>query len=186
MTGTTAGRRYVALLRAINLGARNRVPMARLREVCEQAGCTDVKTYIASGNVVLSSTASAAELRRKLEAAIEAEFGITIVVVVLTAHELSQVVERNPFKSADPATIHVAFASGDLDAEAKKRFGARQANPDSEVDAAAVVGRQIYLRLPHGFGGASLPGIAISKVQPPVTIRTWRTVTKLHELVAAD
>lgn len=178
--------RFVALLRGINLGARNRVPMAKLRELCEQVGASDVKTYIASGNVVLSSASSAGELRKALEEGIEADFGFNIVVVVLTAHEFSQAVKRNPFKGADPATLHVAFASGDLDAEARKRLDVGRVNSDAGVDAAAVVGRQIYLRLPNGFGGASLPGIAINKVTPPVTVRNWRTVMALNDMVAAD
>jgi uncharacterized protein (DUF1697 family) len=180
---TRAKARYVALLRGINLGPRNRVSMAKLRQICEDAGCVNVRTYIASGNVVFDSHLTAATLRSRLERDIEEELRLNIAVVVLTASELAQIVKRNPFASEDPGSLHVAFGVDDLDRKTVELF--ESISPSSD-EAAAVVGRQIYFRLPHGFGTATLPGVALSKVRPPVTIRNWRTVQKLNQMVNDD
>jgi uncharacterized protein (DUF1697 family) len=173
---------YVALLRAINLGTRNRVPMARLREVVEQIGATNARTYIASGNVLFDSDLTAERLKAKLEQAIEAEFGFKCAVVVLTAVQLGQVVRHNPFRRADAKQIHVAFATGPIPTRLKAQFN--QINSDNEK--AAVVGRRIYMWLPHGFGQATIPGMAMSKTEPPLTIRTLRTVVALNEMAASQ
>jgi uncharacterized protein (DUF1697 family) len=101
----------VALLRAINLGARNKVPMAALRDVCRSVGADNVRTYIASGNVVFDSPLAAAPLRDQLEGALQREFGFYVPVRLLTQRELELVVLRNPFaasSSIDEArgTVH--------------------------------------------------------------------------------
>src|SRR6266542_6160532 len=97
---------YVALLRGINLGARNRVAMADLRAVVEQAGGEDVRTYVQSGNVVFRSRSSAARLVASLQAGIRRALGLDVAVLVKTRQQLAKLVERNPFASADPSTLH--------------------------------------------------------------------------------
>jgi uncharacterized protein (DUF1697 family) len=174
------GRRYVALLRGINLAGRNRVPMARLREVCEAAGATNVRTYIASGNVVLDSELSAAALRERMEHDIKTEFGIAIVVVVLTAAELAAAISKNPYKKAEPGTLHVAFAPSDF----AKADVDRLHKLDFPVEELAVIGRQIYYHLPNGYGNAQLPR-EIDRAKLKVTARNWRTVLALNEMAAA-
>src|SRR5919201_3050471 len=89
------GRRIV-LLRGINLGARNRISMPDLRELLGGAGFEDVRTYLQSGNVVLSSTASPKRVARECEALIADRLGLEIQVVVRTRNELAKVVKRNP------------------------------------------------------------------------------------------
>lgn len=170
-------RRYVALLRGINLGARNRVPMAGLRDLCEQAGATDVRTYIASGNVLFTSPLSAKAIRRKLERAIEKEFRISIFVVILTAGQLAAVIKRNPLAGAQPNTLYVAFATSpiakpDIDRLAKL-----------EIRDIAVRGRLIYMRMPNGYGRSGLAA-EVSRVKVPTTVRNWRTIGVLNELAA--
>jgi uncharacterized protein (DUF1697 family) len=171
------GRRYVALLRGINLAARNRVSMARLRKICEQQGGTDVRTYIASGNVVLTSSLAASTLRPKLEKAIETEFHINILVVVLTAQELADAVKRNPFPKAEPGTLHVAFAANPIaKADVDRLHGL-----DFPPEEVAVRGDQIYFHLPNGYGRARLPK-EVDRVKVKTTVRNWRTVTALLEM----
>jgi uncharacterized protein (DUF1697 family) len=172
--------RYVALLRGINLGARNRVPMARLRELCEASGATNARTYIASGNVVLNSQHAAYTVASNLERAIESEFGISIAVVVLTAAEVATVVKRNPFPKAALKTLYVAFAAKPISRTATAELEALDFSPDE----LAVRGRQIYMHLPNGYGRARLPVEMDRRAGQPITVRNWRTVTTLTDLAS--
>ncbi len=104
-------RRYVCLLRGINVGGRNRVSMAKLRKACAEIGCEDIQTYIASGNLVCTSTLTAERLARSLETAVERDFGITIKVIVVAASRLERVIRDQPFSNAEPNSLHVAFAA---------------------------------------------------------------------------
>lgn len=170
-------RRYIALLRGINLGARNRVPMARLREICEEAGCSDVKTYIASGNIVCTSSFPAETLRHRLEAAIDKEFSISIAVVVMTAPQLAAVIKRNPFPDAEPTALYVAFASGPIGETDTDRLE----QVDFRPEEIAVRGNLVYLLMPTGYGRSHLAA-EVSRVKVPTTVRNWRTVTALNEM----
>src|SRR6186997_342595 len=114
--------------------------MARLREVCERAGASNVRTLIASGNVVLESDLSADALRRRLEHDFEQEFGFAVVFVVLTAGEMKDAVKRNPFSDADPKQVHVAFAAGPIDPLTKQKLEGL----DTGEERAVVVGKRIY------------------------------------------
>ena len=172
-------KRYVALLRAINLGARNRVPMGRLRELCEEAGATEVRTYIASGNVVLTSSLSAAAIRTELQRTIESEFGISTAVVMLTARQLAAVVKNNPFPGAQPNSLHVAFAAGPIPQPDIERLQKLDIQPE-EI---GVRGSQIYMHMPNGYGRSALAA-EVSRVKVPTTVRNWRTVGTLNELAA--
>ena len=174
-------KRYVALLRGINLGTRNRVSMAKLREVCEKVGATNVRTLIASGNVVLDSDLIAGALRRRLELDFEREFGFGVLFVVLSAAEMKDVVEHNPFADAGPKTVHVAFAAESIDGSTKQKLEALDAGDERAV----VRGRWIYMYLPRGFEGVNLLGMGSSKMKPPVTIRGWPTVLKLRDMAAS-
>ena len=88
--------RLVVLLRGINIGSRNRISMPELREALEDAGYDDVRTYLQSGNVVLTSTARAKTVAWKCERLIADRFGLEIAVVARTHGELARVVDRNP------------------------------------------------------------------------------------------
>jgi uncharacterized protein (DUF1697 family) len=170
---------YVALLRGINVGGKTKVPMAALRGVCESAGCEDVATYIQSGNVVLKSKLTADKLRTALEAAIAGEFGFNPAVMIRTAKEMAAVLDRNPYSDADEKSIHVGFLHAAPNAATKKCLAAIDCAPE-EVTA---VDRDLYLHLPNGMGRAALPVQLERCLRPtPVTVRNWRTVTKLVEL----
>ena len=161
---TATKRRYVALLRGINLGPRNRVPMARLRELCDETDATDVRTYIASGNVVFTSRLSAAAIGRRLEQAIEKEFRISISVVILTSQQLAAVIRRNPFSDAQPNSVYVAFAAGPIGKSDVDRLAKLEIQPE-EV---AVRGRLVYMHMPNGYGRSALAA-EVSRVKVSTT-----------------
>lgn len=102
-----AGTRYVALLRGINVGGRNPVPMKDLRAVMEAHGLSDVSTYIQSGNVLFETDAPRADLETGIEAALEKRFGVPLVVVVRSHRQLTSVVARAPAGfGADPDSYY--------------------------------------------------------------------------------
>src|SRR6185436_1315532 len=88
---------YAALLRGVNLGARNRVRMPELRALVEGLGGTDVSTYLQSGNVVFRSDRAAAALAKAIEQSIRSELGLDIAVVIRTRTQLERLVAGNPF-----------------------------------------------------------------------------------------
>src|SRR5579884_285749 len=110
------GRRIV-LLRGINLGPRNRVAMPQLRDLLSDAGYEEVRTYVQSGNVVLTSGQPPDELARECERLIGDRFGLEIPVIVRTGEELAAVVERNPLAdvATNPKRYQVSFLERELD-----------------------------------------------------------------------
>ncbi|HEV7861642.1 MAG TPA: DUF1697 domain-containing protein [Acidimicrobiia bacterium] len=172
---------YVALLRGINVGGKAKVAMAALRDTCVSVGCGDVVTYIQSGNVVLRSTLTADQLRAALEAAIADQLGVSPAVMIRTAKELAAVVAGNPYSEADEKNLHVGFLHAAPDAATKKCLAAIDCDPEH----VRAVGRELYLHLPNGMGRAALPVRMERCLRPtPVTVRNWRTVSKLIELSA--
>jgi uncharacterized protein (DUF1697 family) len=172
---------YVALLRGINVGGKTKIAMAALRDTCAAVGCEDVVTYIQSGNVVLRSRLSADKLRTGLEAAIAADFGFSPAVMIRTAKEMAAVVEGNPYADVDPQYVHVGFLHVPPGAKAEQCLAAVDCDPER----VAVAGRELYLHLPNGMGRANLP-VQIDRCLRPtqMTVRNWRTVTKLVELAS--
>jgi uncharacterized protein (DUF1697 family) len=168
---------YVALLRGINVGGRTKVPMAALRETCESVGCTEVATYIQSGNVVLNSPLDAAKLRAELERAITERLGVSPVVVIRTHAEIDEVITGNPFPTADTGHLHVGFLTEPPDES-------RLADLEHPPEELAVRGAHVYFMLPNGMGRAKLPELYGRRIKIPTTVRNWRTVMRLHEMSA--
>ena len=173
--------RQVVLLRGVNLGSRNRVAMPKLRELLESAGFEDVQTYLQSGNVVLSTTASPTQVVRKVERQIADGFGLDIKVVVRRRAELAKVVERNPLGkvAANPKLYQVSFLAAKPAAKAVGKLEDLAAESEQFV----VVGREIYAWHPDGVARSKLwsalagPGLGVT-----ATARNWTTVTRLLEL----
>jgi uncharacterized protein (DUF1697 family) len=172
--------RYIALLRGINVGGHNKVPMAALRDTCGSIGCTDVATYIQSGNVVLTSALNPKKLRAALESAITEQLGVSPVVVIRTHEQIADVIAGNPFPDADPDHLHVAFLSETPDPTQVASL-AELSYPPEEV---AVRGTDAYFHLPRGLGRAKLPELFGRRVKTPATVRNWRTVNKLLQMSA--
>jgi len=169
---------YAALLRGINVGGHNKVPMGELRALVESIGHTDVTTYIQSGNVVFTSKKSVTPAA--LEGAIKKAFGFDITVVLRTKAELQRVVKDNPFARVNPKTVHVGFMASKPSAAALRDLDTDQFAPDEF----AIKGANLYLHLPNGMGRTKLPPYLDRKLKIPTTVRNWNTVLKLVELTA--
>jgi uncharacterized protein (DUF1697 family) len=173
--------RHIALLRGINLGSRNRVAMPELRELLEDAGFDDVRTYLQSGNVILSSRASPERVARKCERAIAARLAIDIAVVVRTRDELARVVKRNPLGdvAVNPKRYQVSFLGGKLKPGARRELSAAAVEPERLV----VADREIYAWHPDGIGRSKLAALLAGRgLGVTATARNWATVTKLLAL----
>ena len=170
-----APERTVALLRGVNVGGRNLLPMPELRAAVEALGAREVSTYIQSGNVVFRPARPLAAA--ELEAAIRSRFGLEAAVVLRTASELERVLAANPFPAADPRTIHVGFLLADP-APAVRRLELESFAPER----AALIGRELYLELPAGMGRARLPAHLGRRLGAAITYRNWATVTRLAEM----
>ncbi len=172
---------YISLLRGINVGGHNKVPMERLRALCEAIGFEQVRTFIQSGNVVFEA-AKGAELSLKLEKKILAEFGFPVSVVTRTAAELGKAIAANPFvkeSKAEPAKVHIAFLSQAPKAEAVKKLETLA----TKTEQLRHSGHEIYLYYRDGMGKAKLTGSVIERVLGvAATARNWNTVTKLYEM----
>ena len=175
--------RHVVLLRGINIGSRNRVSMPQLREALEDAGFTDVETYLQSGNVVLESRAKPETVRRKVEQLIQEQFGLEIAVVVRTKAELAAVAKRNPHVriAKDPKRYQVTFLSKKLPASAVKELE-QAATSDERV---VVAGREVYAWHPAGVARSKLwSKLAGQGLGVTATSRNWTTVEALLELAS--
>ena len=144
---------HIALLRGINVGGRNRVAMADLREVVLGLGHTEVATYIQSGNVIFTSKeADTARIAAALERAIAKHLGVRPTVVVLTRAELAQVVADNPFPDEpNPRWVHAIFRNGPLGPDELAAVAAAQqrARDEGSDDEARVVGTTLFLHTPR-------------------------------------
>ena len=174
---------HVALLRGINVGGKNKLPMKDLVAMFGKAGCGDARAYIQSGNVIFNaSTGISSRISGVITAQIEKCFGYQIPVVLRTAEQLAKAVSNNPFLKAGAAEqeLHVMFLAG-------VPAGAliRKLDPDrSPPDKYEVRGQEIYLRLPNGAGRSKLTNQYFdSKLATVSTVRNWRTVTTLLELM---
>lgn len=180
-----AGTVHAALLRGINVSGKNKLPMNALREIFEDAGCRDVETYIQSGNVVFAAAARLARrVPRMIRQMIRESFGYDVPVIVRSTGELESIARENPFvmEGADPQTLHVAFLANEPASTQIARLDPHRSPPDRF----AVLGAEIYLCCPKGIGRSKLTTAYFdSKLETTTTIRNWRTVTKLLEMVTA-
>ncbi len=172
---------WVALLRGINVGGKNKLPMKELVGLFESLGCKNVQSYIQSGNVIFDGPAT---LTRKVPGlvavGIQKRWGYDVPVITRTAAELVAAVKRNPFvKHADPAHLYIVFLAG-------KPGAARIAtlDPDrSPPDRFEVLGREIHVYAPNGVARSKLTNRYFdSKLSTVSTARNWKTVHKLIEL----
>src|SRR5918996_1491926 len=102
-------KRYVVLLRGVNVGGKAKLPMAALREICDSVGCSSVETYVQSGNAVLESSLTAAKLSTTLEDAIEEQVGFRPAVVIRRHADLVRVLKNNPYPDTEDRFLHVGF-----------------------------------------------------------------------------
>jgi uncharacterized protein (DUF1697 family) len=176
---------YLALLRGINVGGKNRVPMAELKTCFEELGCEDVRTYIASGNVLFQSDKSSAELTEEIQEALPKKFKLDselIKVLVLSRDQLQKVVDQAPKGfGTEPGKYHsdAIFLMGIPSDEAIKIF-----NPREGVDKIWQGDLAVYSqRLSAQRTRSRLSKMMSSPLYKQMTIRSWITTTRLLELM---
>ena len=177
--------RQIVLLRGINLGPRNRIAMPGLRKLLEDAGFDDVRTYVQSGNIVLSTRRKPESTATACEKLIADELGLDIPVVVRTRHELAEVVRRNPLGDVadNPKRYQVSFLDGEPDPKAIEKLAAAAAG-DERVEA---IGREIYAWHPDGIARSKMwAALAGKGLGVKATARNWTTVTTLLEMAEDD
>lgn len=163
---------YVAFLRAVNVGGTGKLPMADLRQICLDAGCANVVTYIASGNVVFTSDQSRQKVSAQLSERLEEYAGKPIDVFLRTAAELRRIYDENPFRDRNPKFAVAIFLT-------KKPAGEATSDVRGMVDEEIVLGRQeIYVYYGSGIGK--------SKLKLPAawtgTARNMNTIEKMTDL----
>jgi uncharacterized protein (DUF1697 family) len=175
---------YVALLRGVNVGGNNKLPMKDLAAIFQNCGCINVRTYIQSGNVVFQYAKSVTAVREMVGLAIEKKFGFNPALVLRRLEDLEEIARTNPFAKAGAQEneLHVVFLSDAPNADDVARLQKYKLPPDDF----AIRGKEIYLRLPNGAGRSKLAA-ALSKTSPKsvATMRNWRTVNKLIDLMKA-
>ena len=173
--------RQIVLLRGVNLGPRNRIAMPELRKLLEAAGFADVRTYVQSGNIVLSTRRTPEATVTACEKLIAAELGLDIGVVVRTRDELAEVVRRNPLGDVadNPKRYQVSFLDSELDPKVADKLSGLAAGSERME----VIGREIYAWHPEGVARSKLwAGLAGKGLGVKSTARNWTTVTTLLEM----
>jgi len=176
---TLQTRVYLGLLRGVNVGGNNRLPMSELRSLFVSLGFENVRTLIQSGNVIFQS--SQVPMSSSLESAIAERFGISTDVVLRTASDLEVVVHDNPFPTGDAARVYVGFMAGRPSTSVVSALDELRVGADEFV----VSGTEIYLYLSTGMGQSKLPSHLTRRIKIPITMRNWNTVKELAELAAS-
>ncbi len=174
--------RFIALLRGINVGGRNKVPMSDLRSLCTDIGWSEVETYIQSGNVVFSSAAAPGLLEAEIERSIERRLGLSISVIVRSVSQWPAYIEGNPFpdaSSTEPNLVMLALSKLPPRVDAVTLLRDRAVSGERVIQ----VGDALWILFSGGVAKSKLsPGLFDRLVGSPVTTRNWRTVLKLGEM----
>ena len=176
-------KRYVALLRGINVGGRNRISMADLRYAFESDGFEAVSTYIQSGNVLFSSDAGRASLESKIEAMLERRLGLDVVVVVRSDIQMQNIVDRSPVGFGEEPDIYhfdVVFLKQPLRAERALGVVELREGVDRVWPGTGVL---YFSRLSERRSQSKLSKLTGTPQYELMTIRNWNTTTRLNALL---
>ena len=166
--------KYVALLRAVNVGGTGKLPMSDLKHLCSDAGFARVETYIASGNLVFESKAAPSRVKAELETRLLAYAGKPIAVLLRTAPEMAAVLKTNPFPEAEPKHTYAIFLDHRPPRDALDHAAGRS---DEEM---RLGDREIFVHYPNGMGRSKLK-IPAARTG---TARNMNTVAKLVEMAS--
>ena len=173
----------ISMLRGVNVGGHNKIKMEALRALYESLKLRDSQTYVQSGNVIFrSDERDIARLTKRIEEGIERKFGFRPDVILRTAAEMRDVVERNPFakrRGIEPGKLLVSFLGSDPGEEAREKVRQMKCDPEEM----RIEGREIYIYFPNGAGHSKLPWAGLGKMlKTPATGRNWNSVTKMMEM----
>lgn len=179
---TMASATHIALLRGINVGGHNRIPMAGLRELAGTLGWQDVRSYIQSGNLVFRASGGVPRLEVDLEAAIERQYNVSVPVIVRDARDWAGFLARNPFPQAsmtEPKLVMLAVPKESLPESAAEELQARATLGES----VRQTGHVLWIHYAGGVQGSRLsPGLLDRVAGSAVTTRNWRTVRELARM----
>ena len=171
--------RYLVMPRGINVGTRNRVPMAQLRSKLADAGYSDVATVLQSGNLIVSTeSAMPDEVAGAMQRLLSDEFDVDVPCVVRTANQVRRVLNRNPLQEvvSDPSRYLVNFLSEEPDPEAAGAL----LEEDHSPEAIAIEGTEAYVWTPHGVKAMTLSYAYLEQRFGVVaTARNWNTLQKI-------
>ena len=168
---------WVALLRAVNVGGVNKLPMADLRDLLQAMGCQGARTYIQSGNAVFRSDKTAPVLGAGIADAIHRRFGFRPPVLMLTRAALAGAVAGTPWREAEPDKVHLFFMDRDLP-RATGDFLKSLAAPG---EGYRWQGRTVWLHLPDGLARSRLAR-RVMDLPIDVTARNLRSATAILAL----
>ncbi len=166
---------FITLLRGVNVGGKNILPMKELKEALEESGFGDVKTYIQSGNIVLSSDENPEE---KVSALIQGQFSVAPDLLVLSEKEFRTAVENNPFKKMDGKTVHFFFCKTKPTLNSSKLEELKHESEEYEG-----IGKVFYLHAPDGIGRSKLVSNLEKCLSAVATGRNLNTINKVTEMV---
>lgn len=173
--------RYVVLLRGINVGGNNPLPMKQFRDLLSSLGCEDVATYIQSGNAVFGYENGVDDLRSNIATRIEAESGFRPSVMIRSREDFEAIVAGNPFAVGefDPKMVH-AWILGDIAVDADT---AKMKSVASVDERFLLTDSAFYLQAPSGIGRSKLASAVEKLLAVTTTARNWRTMTKIAEML---
>ena len=164
--------RFVALVRAVNVGGTGDLPMTKLKAMCADAGFARIETYIASGNVVFDSAASPSKVKAELERRLHEHAGKPVGVLVRSAAQMAAILQANPFAKSEPKYTYVIF----LDRAPPKDWrNGVSGQADEEIKTGK---REMFVHYPSGMGRSKLK----IRATAAGTARNLNTVSKLVEM----
>ena len=169
------------------MGGQKSIRMESLRSSLDALGYSNARTYVQSGNIVFNSAVSKEEdLSRKIGVKILRDYGFPVAVFIRGSSEIAKIVHANPFlknRGIDPSKLHVTFLS---DFPAKSSLP-RMDRLNPAPDQFRILGREVYLHCPNGYGGTKLSNNAIEKaLSLQATTRNWNTVSTLQKMSSAQ
>ncbi|MFQ3544828.1 DUF1697 domain-containing protein [Halobacillus rhizosphaerae] len=177
---------YLAFLRGINVGGRNKIKMAELRHSLEEAGLQEVVTYIQSGNIIFRSDVNEDNLVKLIVAKLQTDFNLAVPVVIRTEEEIKGVRKRCPFTNEDITQAQLTSAGeslyvgllGEEPAQTKTDW---LLSYQTEDDRCYIDGRNVYLLFSKSIRNSKLANHLL-KMNVPATIRNWKTISKLAQM----
>ena len=172
---------YIVLFRGV--GGATQLPTKALVAALGEAGFTDPRTYINSGNALVTSELPRRQVAAKIAALTKQKFGFGKEILLATAAEWRRLMRANPYPDAaeKPTWLHAFLLTKKPSAAAVAALAARAA-PHEQL---TVTGKVLYFHAPQGFGTSKLPPLVDRTLGVVSTARNWNTVTKLAELAAA-
>ncbi len=174
---------YICILRGINVGGNRMIKMDALRLLMSELACSNVKTYIQSGNIVFQSEAKdETVLEQKISETITSTFGFDVPVMVINATKWSAILAKNPFlqdKNKEASFLHITFLAEKPTEENKQKIQAAQFQDDDFV----IIDKVVYLYCPNGYSNSKLTnGFLENKLKTTATTRNWKTCKELLNL----